>query len=191
IVQQRRRPALRFLARGLPVHLAVAPVEGGNVGTAELVSHKYNRIPGQNRGSSQTHRIHKGTELNPPSQVAGRVIRNQAEILEKHVHVFAVANRGDGRRAVQEIPILLISPIFRALPNELAGLAIKALREQFFLFEPGQEYVARSKYRRGLTWANRCSPDRVLVLAKLYREAGILRYPGAIRTPKARPVFRP
>jgi hypothetical protein len=96
LVQQRSRPTFRLLARGLPEDLAIAAVEGGNVGVRDLVGLQDDRIAGKNGRGAETHGVGEGTERHAPSNFAGRIIGDEAEILEEDVDVFAIGDRSNG-----------------------------------------------------------------------------------------------
>ena len=189
LVEQRGGPAFGFLARSFPEDLAIAAVEGGDVGAGDLVDLKDNRIARENRRCAEAHGVHEWAERHSPSNLAGRVIRDEAEILEEDVDVFAIGNGSDGRGIVEKIPFRLGGSDLHALPKQLTCFAIEALGEQLFLFKSGEKYAVGVEHRRGFSGPDRRSPEQVARLIELHGEARVARNAGAVGTAKARPIL--
>src|SRR5262249_47085618 len=100
----------------------------------------------------------------------------------------AIGDWSDGSGVVELIHILLMRAVFRSLPHEASGRAIKTLGDQLSVVVPREEHVSRRKHRRGLPRPHGCFPDDVPRLAELSWKTAILRDARAIWTAEPCPA---
>src|SRR5579872_3310097 len=90
---------------------------------------------------------------------------------------------------VEGIHVLFARAVDGSFPEQLAGGAVEALREQLSVLEGGQENVAAGEDRGGLAGADGRSPEDIFVLAEFNGEAGAGGDAGSVGAAEAGPVL--
>ncbi len=135
----RRVAGLRFRSFDPPALTSRLLVKRDHERPGALVAHEHHHPVRNDRRRPHAVRVVERTERHAPALSTLTVVRDQAEILEKDVHVPTVGRRRRRCRMIPLVHMKHVPPWHLAAPDDATGGAIQRDRKQPFALERGHE----------------------------------------------------